>query len=373
MRYIVSEEAVGEAAGRLEGTSLFAADTEAAGYHRYHDRICLLQLSTREDTYIIDTLATQALEPLAELFADAGTEVVLHDADFDLRLLARDFGIRVRGLFDTKIAAQFLGEPGIGLGSLVDKYLGVRLAKKHQRADWAQRPLPADMLEYAAEDTRYLPELRDALRARLTASDRLRWAEEEFRLVEKVRWQPDEDGDAYLRMKNARDLKPRQLAALRSLYEWREGVAKQRDIAPFRVVNNDVLVNVARSLPKTAAQLAATAGVPASVAQRRGADLLRAVATALAVAESELPTRPRGTARPPIDPEFDGIVDALKAARDRVADELSLDRGFLMPRYQLERIAREKPNSAAALRAVGDVREWQVDALADALLDALSA
>jgi ribonuclease D len=371
MRYIVTDGAVREMAARIAGVPLIAVDTEAAGYHRYHDRICLLQLSTREDTYVIDTLATQALAPLADMFSDPDTEVVLHDADFDLRLLARDFGITIRGLFDTKIAAQFLGEQAIGLGSLVGKHLDVRLEKKHQRADWAQRPLPRDMLEYAAEDTRYLPALRDALRSELEAQGRLGWAEEEFRLMEQVRWEPDSNGDAWLRIKNTRDLKPRQLAALRELYAWRETAAEARDVAPFRVVNNDVLVAIARALPRTQSQLQATPGVPASVAQRRGGELLAAVGAALALAEADLPQRPRGPARPPIDPDFDRLVEQLKAARDRVADELGLDRGFLMPRYQLEKIARERPASHNALQQLGDVRRWQVAALGDALLEAL--
>jgi ribonuclease D len=372
MRYIVTDEAVRDMEEQIAGVPLIAVDTEAAGYHRYHDRICLLQLSTREDTFVIDTLATQALAPLADMFADPDTEVVLHDADFDLRLLARDFGITVRGLFDTKIAAQFLGEPAIGLGSLVGKHLDVQLEKKHQRADWAQRPLPRDMLEYAAEDTRYLPALRDALRSGLEALNRLDWAEEEFRLMEQVRWEPASNGDAWLRIKNTRDLKPRQLAVLRELYAWRETTAQARDVAPFRIVNNEVLVAIARGLPRTQSQLEATPGVPVSVAQRRGADLLAAVRAAFELPEAELPQRPRGPARRPLDPDFDRLVEQLKTARDRVADELGLDRGFLMPRYQLERIARERPASRIALQELGDVRRWQVTALGDALLGALS-
>src|SRR5690606_6938052 len=126
-------------------------------------------LATRTATYVVDTLAVTDLTPLAGVFAAPDLEVVFHDADYDLRILYRDFGLRVRGLFDTKLAAQFLGEPAIGLASLTEKYLGIRLEKKHQRADWAQRPLPDYLLEYAAEDTRHLPALRDRLKAELEA------------------------------------------------------------------------------------------------------------------------------------------------------------------------------------------------------------
>ncbi|HEX7048609.1 MAG TPA: ribonuclease D, partial [Longimicrobiales bacterium] len=157
MEYVETDAQLEAVVRQFADAPLVAADTEAAGYHRYFDTICLLQLSTRSCTAVIDTLAFERLDRLAPLFERPSTEVVFHDADYDLRLLHRDFGITVRGLFDTKVAAQFLGEPAFGLASLVEKHLGVRMEKAYQRADWARRPLPPAMLEYAAEDTRYLP------------------------------------------------------------------------------------------------------------------------------------------------------------------------------------------------------------------------
>src|SRR5688500_5163992 len=207
MEYLESAAALEALAERLRGSDLLAADTEAAGYHRYRDRVCLLQLSTRDETFVVDTLAIARLDPLATIFADTNREVLFHDADYDLRLLNRDFSFRIGKLFDTKIAAQFLGEPAIGLGALVEKYLGVVLDKKHQRADWGQRPLPQELLEYAAEDTRHLPALRDRLRELLAQAGRLRWAEEEFRLMQHTRWTGEPTtGDGYLKVKGARDL-----------------------------------------------------------------------------------------------------------------------------------------------------------------------
>jgi len=368
MDYIRTEEEVERVAAELERAPLFAADTEAAGYHRYHDRVCLLQVSTRTDTFLIDTLAVTNLAPLAAVFAAPEHEVVLHDADHDLRLLARDFDIRVGGLFDTKLAAQLIGEEAFGLGALVEKYVGARLDKKHQRADWAQRPLPPEMLQYATEDTRHLPALRDVLKAELERLGRTHWAAEEFALRETTRWQPSRDGDGYLRLKNTRDLGPRQMAALRELYEWRESVASRRDVAAFRVVGNDVLVNVARALARDARQVARVEGVPASVAERYGSELGAAVQRALGLAEAELPQRPRPLRRPPPDPEFDARVEQLKRVRDAAAESLGLERGFLMPRQQLEAIARLRPRTPEALMEVEDMRRWQVEALGDRLL-----
>ena len=371
MHYIRTEDGVEGAAVALRRVPLFAADTEAAGYHRYHDRVCLLQLSTRTETFLIDTLEVTKLAALAPVFASPEHEVVLHDADYDLRLLARDFEIRVAGLFDTKLAAQLLGEEAFGLSALVEKYVGARLDKKHQRADWAQRPLPPEMLQYATEDTRYLPALRDVLKAELEQRGRMHWAEEEFALRETTRWPPANDGDAYLRLKNTRDLGPRQMAALRELYDWREAVASRRDVAAFRVVGNDVLVNIARALARDARQVARVDGVPASVADRYGAELGAAVQRALALAERELPQRRRPPRRPPPDPDFDARVEQLKRVRDAAAAMLGLERGFLMPRQQLEAIARLRPRTREELMEVEDMRRWQVEALGDRLLQAI--
>jgi ribonuclease D len=373
MDYIRTEIELEGLAAALRRSDLIAVDTEAAGYHRYHDRMCLMQLSTRTATYILDTLAVPDIRALGPVLAEEDREVVLHDAEYDLRLLARDHDIRVRNLFDTKIAAQLLGEPAIGLGALVEKYLGIRMDKKHQRADWAQRPLPQDMLEYAAEDTRHLPLLRDRLRAALAERGRWSWAQEEFDIRDNADWSPTpREDDAFLRMKNIRDLRPPQLAALRELHGWREGVASTRDVAPFRVVSNEVLIALARELPATQTALGGTRGVPGSLAERYGRDFLDAIARAAALSPDELPQRPRGRGRPAPDPDFDKLVDRLKAARDTAAEELELDRGFLMPRQQLEDVARSSAKTLKDLAAIPDMRRWQVEAMGERLLGVLS-
>lgn len=373
MRLIDTIPELERLAERLAGERLIAADTEAAGYHRYLDRLCLLQLSTRDETWLVDAMALGSLNPVAELFAEPGIEIVFHDADYDLRLLDRDFGVHVRGLFDTKIAARFAGERSFGLASMLEDELGLELKKKYQRADWARRPLPEEMLEYAAMDTRYLPQLRDRLDDRLRQMGRLEWAEEEFRIHEQTGWEPPDDEDtAFLRLKGTRDLSPRQLAALRELYEWRETVARERDVAPFRVITNDALVETARAMPADDGALAAVPRVSKAYVRRYADDLLGAVSRARSLPEDRLPERPRRRRRPARDPALDARIDRLKAVRDRLAEQLGLDRGFLMPRSQLEAIARDRPSDAAALSAIDGIRRWQVEVIGEPLLAALN-
>jgi ribonuclease D len=373
MRLIETITELEQLADTLSGETLIAADTEAAGYHRYDDSLCLMQLSTRDETWLLDTLALASLNPVAELFADPGVEILFHDADFDLRLLDRDFGVHVRGLFDTKIAARFAGVRSFGLASLLEDELGVSLKKKYQRADWARRPLPQEMLEYAAMDTRYLPQLRDRLRDRLLELGRLEWAEEEFRIQEHTGWEgPDDDGRAYLRLKWARDLSPRSLAVLREVYLWRESVAKERDVAPFRVIDNETLVHVAREMPSSRGELEAMPRISRGNARRWGDELLAGVERARSLEEAELPRPPEPPQRSRRDPAVEERVDRLKPVRDRAAERLDLDKGFLMPRSQLEGIARARPSDLDELAAVDGVRRWQIEALGEKLIQALT-
>ncbi len=374
MSYIRTPEALADAVAALRREPLVGADTEAASFHRYRDRIFLVQLSSRTRTAIVDPLALPDLSPVGELLADPKVEKIFHDADYDLRIFDRDYGFRATQVFDTRIAAQFTGEPAIGLAALLEKYVGVKLAKEHQKADWSRRPLSQAMLAYAAADTQHLPALRDALRVRLVALDRLAWAEEEFGRLGALRWTGTTDGaDAFLRVKGARALRPRALAALRELYRWRDTLAAEQDKATFRIVGNDALLAVAKALPRAPADLARIPELPATLAQRHGPALLARVAAAVALPEADLPRIER-TARPPKDPSLDERVERLKGARNRVAAELGLDPGVLCGRATLEAVARAvtAPNDRAGLAQVGELRRWQIQMLGDALLAALA-
>jgi ribonuclease D len=356
---------------RLRGLPLIAVDTEAAGYHRFFDRMSLVQISSREEHFLIDPFTVGNLDPLADLLEDPEVETVFHDADYDLRILDRDAGLSVAGLFDTQIAASFLGEKSLGLGNIVEKYLGLKLPKEYQRADWAERPLTEGMKQYAATDTAHLPPLRDKLRAALEERGRLAWAEEEFRRRELTKFvEPEEGREAFLKMKGARDLAPRGLAILRELHEWRESVARERDQATFRVLNNQALLEMSAAPPEDQGALRKITGVSEGMAQRRGRDILAAVQRGLAVPEDQLPRFPRPQ-RWERDVELEDRVERLKHARNRRVEELDMDGGFLMSRALLEEVGKARPRDLEQLAAVQGVRRWQVEALGDALLKVL--
>jgi ribonuclease D len=353
---------------RLRGSPLLAVDTEAASFHRYLDRVYLLQLSSRDVTAVVDPLATSSLAAFGELLADPAIEVVFHDADYDLRLLEREFGFRATHLFDTRVAAQLLNEPGIGLAALLEKYLGVTLDKRFQRADWSARPLTEPMLRYAASDTHHLPELRDILRGRLEAMGRLAWAEEEFALLEKVEWSTAEPEAPWLRMKGAKALRPRQLAILRELYQWRDATARRLDRAAFRIINNEPMLAMAIDPPATLAALGQVRGVGRDLFERRGNEVLAALERARAIPDADLPQRIRPPRRV-ADPAYEERLDRLKAVRNSEAMRIGLAPGILAPNGILEGIARLGPGTTD-LSGVEGMRGWQRELVGETLLAA---
>jgi len=368
--YLDTSAAVDAFLKSIADARILALDTEGASFHRFVDRIYLLQLSTRERTAIIDPIPIGTPSLLGGLLEDRGVEVVFHDADYDLRLLQQDYRWHVRNIFDTRIAAQLLGIRAFGLAALLERYFGVKLDKKHQRADWSMRPLPQGMLDYAAQDTIHLLELRDRLKHDLEHAGRWDWAREEFALIEGTKWGEDDSANAFLRIKGARDLTRRELAVLRELVPWRDAIARQLDRATFRVVGNEQLLNIARQQPATRDALAGIKGMPRALLDSRGNELLDAIKRGLAVPDADLPRFPKA-ARWDRDPEFDVRVSALKTVRDEAATQLDLDPGVLCARDRLEAVARKNPKTRDDLDTIAELRQWQRAVLGESFLKAL--
>ena len=353
-------------AERLGRARRVALDTEAASFHRYVDRVYLIQASVDDESALIDPLLVDDLAPIGRILADPALEVIFHDADYDLRILHRDYGFVGRRIWDTRVAAQLCGEQSFGLSALLEKHFGVRLSKQLQRADWSERPLTAAMIAYAAADTAYLPALRDRLADQLAALGRTHWASEEFLRLEAVRWSPRaEEGEEFLAMKGAKALRPPQLAVLRALWEWRNARSRELDRAPFRVLGNDVLLALAREAPETADAMRRVHGVPESIARRHGPELLEVIKAARATPEAQWPRVVRRPRERP-DPALEERVARLKALRTERATAIGLDPGLIGPNGTLAAIARAQPRTAADLDRVPDLRRWQREILGDA-------
>lgn len=368
---ITSREALTKRAAELGKASIIALDTEASSFHRYKEQVCLVQLSTRERTVLVDPLAVPDLKPLKELLAMPAMEVVIHDADYDLRILAKYHGIRVENVFDTLVAAELINEPEIGLASLLLKYQGLQVDKRFQKADWSRRPLPADMLAYAAGDTSHLIALRDQLKEKLVAKGRWAWAEEEFNLLTDAPFNlPADEEPAFLKIKGAKMLKPHQLAILREMHAWREALAEKMDRAPFMVLGNEALLALATDPPKSAKDLIGRKGYGEKLMQRHGRDLVAAVQRGMDLPKEEWPRVPKPK-RWQRDDDYDDRLKRLKQVRDSLTAEHDLRLGIVASNQLLADIARTLPGDLDALAAMPGIRRYQVEQFGPDLLKAL--
>lgn len=368
---LTDSAAVAQFAKELAKETVIAVDLEADSMHCYREKVCLLQFTTSVRTLLIDPLSGADLSVLKPVMADPAVRKLFHAADYDIRCLARDFGFEVRGLFDTMIASQFLGEEKVGLADLLGKYFGVALDKQFQRADWAQRPLSRDMIRYAAEDTRHLHRLVELLEPRLVAKGRREWVAEEFALLETARF-IEHTGPLFLRTKGAGVLDRRQLAVLEELLQWRDAEAQRRDCASFKVFSGKGLIEIARFTPQTLQELLAVEGVFPRLVDRYGKKLLAAVQAGLEVPTEQLPIYPR-TPRIERDPAVEKRLAAFKEWRKGKAEALELDPGLLINNALLESLSREVPQTAAQLEQIAGLKNWQRQVLGEEILAVLKA
>jgi ribonuclease D len=348
-----------------------ALDTEGDSLHHYPERLALLQLATPGGVWLVDPLAVTDLAPLTPVFAETRPLVLVHAGDNDLSHLKRRYGFAFRSIFDTAIAARFLGGKALGLDTLLETWLGVTLPPSRQRDDWSARPLTGAQLAYAAADVRHLFALKTRLTEELRAIGRLAWVEEECAAL-AAQIVPDRapDPDAWMYLKGARELSPRSLAVLRELYDLRESLARAADRPPFKILSEEILVELARTLPADTAALATVRGVTPSVIGRWGGALLAAVERAHALGERALPQWPRRP-RPSVPGAVSRRVEALRKWRAASTERLGLEPGLLLPNRLISVIAEAAPRSMDALVAVEGVRRWRAEHFGRELIAAL--
>lgn len=365
MTFIDKQPEFEKAIARVGAHKEIAVDTEADSLHSYFDKVCLVQISVPDEDLVVDPLAKIDLKRFGELLADPSITKVLHGADYDLRILHRDFGYTIANLIDTSVAAQLLGYEAIGLGALLDRHFGVKADKSHQRADWAMRPLPPQMLDYATMDTHYLIELAHKLRDELIALGRWEWAKEEFARLEAVRFtERDEDEEPFRRLKGLSALDRRSLGIARGLHRWRDTLAREADRPPFKIIGNDTIVEIAKAKPASSEALAGVKTVSQYHFKRYGRDILRIIREVLAAPDDQMPEKSESKAWQR-DKLLEARINKLKSVRDRVAKELRIDGSVLAPRHVLTAIATNASLEVPAMR------EWQKQVLGEQLLAAL--
>ena len=334
---------------KLEAVDRVAVDTEADSLHCYFEKLCLIQISVPGHDYLVDPLAELDLAPLAEKLA--GKEIVLQGADFDLRLLRRSFGFVATRIFDTVIAARLLGIRSFSLAALVEKFFGVTLAKGSQKANWARRPLPTHMEEYAMNDTRYLLPLAEKLEAGLRERGRMDWFRQSCeRALQQAAVERTRDDDEPWRISGAGKLGGRASAVLRELWQWRDKEAQAADRPSFHILQNHLLIRAAEQFA------AGEAPDYRHFSPRRRQAFREAAERGLQLPETEWPVRPKRRGTRPTR-EMERAAEKLRQRRDAVADEHGLEPSLIAPRGALDAVAADGSQTEALLVP------WQRDLL----------
>ncbi len=346
-----------EVADILSQQTEIAVDLEMDSLHHYREKVCLVQASTRQQSWLIDPLALTSLSPLAVPLGNPDIIVVMHGSDYDIRSLHRDFGIEVTNLFDTMISARFLGIAEFGLAALLKARFGIELDKKYQKADWSKRPLSREMCAYAAADTSDLLPLYDQFREELLHKGRLEWLEEEGQLVCQARVS-EKDGPLFLYCKGASKLRGHTLAILEELLQMRDQQSELLDRPPFKVLSADTLIEIAENRPRSLHDLSLFRGMTPGQLQRHGDGILSAVERGIATPEDRLPRFPRNAKKEVLERVKERLKN-LKIWRERYSLELGLDPGMLAPNWLLEAVADTESATIEELDTIQGMRNWQ--------------
>ncbi len=362
MEVLTSSDQVSDLAGILLREHCIAIDTESNSRHRYPERVCLVQVSTDSKVYLIDTLAVGDMKPMGDILADGTVVKVFQGAEYDIRCLDREWGFRVRNLFDTSVAARFVSMEQTGLSALIEALLGVHIPKlaSIQKSDWSHRPLSQKALSYAATDVWHLLDIRRALESRLRTLARTTWASEECARLEEIRYVAPNPETAFLSLKGSHRLDGQQKAILKRLFVLREAEARRRNLPPYYVLPHETLVQLASNPTADLARLPSLRGQAAS---RLGRLLRAALHSGLADPPIRNPTRQGKRRATPSEVER---LQALKRWRLDLGKQLSIDPALVWPKASLERLAKAPRTLDVELHS-GEVRQWQREQFATSL------
>jgi len=332
--------------GDLFSQPRVAVDTESNSLHAYREQVCLIQFSTPQKDYVIDPLALDDLSSLGPVFSNPEIEKIFHAAEYDLICLRRDFGFQVTHLFDTMHAARVLGYPYVGLDNLLAEKFHFEMDKRHQKADWAVRPLTSAQLDYARLDTHFLFNLRDVLEAELTRKGGLHIAREDFVRACRVDVPKEKlNGTSWKRFSVRKDITPRELTILSELCVSRDHIAERMNRPVFKVISDAFLIDIARNLPEKDVDLAGLGLSPKQI-HLWGSELLEAVkrGTVAPLVEREQPKRPNDATLK--------RVEKLKNWRKKAAEELGVESDIVLPKIYLNVLAENPPKTLKDLESM---------------------
>ncbi len=336
---VTSTKELAEAVKEIENSPQLAIDIESDSFYAYRERVCLIQISSSSKDYIVDPLAIQDLSLLGKIFSNPNMEKIFHAGEYDVLCLKRDYQFEFKNLFDTMIAARFLGEKELGLKAAISKHFKIELCKKHQRADWSKRPLTDDQLRYAQLDTHFLISLSDIQKKSLLERGRLEDAKEASENLSALKAQTRPfDAEGYRKLKGSRDLSPEGRGILKELYLCREEIARMRNKARFRIMNDELLLQIAKVCPKDVSDLSQVKGMTPYLLQAFGRHIVDCVLRGEKSPEAPVcwadKTRSRRT-----PPEEVNLFEKLRLWRKTQGETEGLDPAAILSTEQLKDIA----------------------------------
>lgn len=360
IEYVDSQASLDTLLREMRRTGTVFLDLEADSMHHYYAKICLIQILVGEKCYLVDPLSGISLQGFLEELSKK--VLVLHGADYDLRMLYQSSGFRPHQIFDTMLAAQLLGKPGFGLAALVQSYFNITLKKDQQKADWSLRPLPPLMLQYGAQDTFFLPGLYDHLTREMQEKNRLSWHQECCReLVKATATKKEVDLENSWRIEGSSRMTTRQLAVLQALWKFRDSVAKAQDLPSYKILPSDLLLRFSLAVPYEG-DPPLLPGLPSRLNPKFKAGFLETLQAALELPPEQWPQPlkiPRRMTPSPSAP----ILAHLKTVRDRIAKELALDPSLLATKSTLTNVALTGASSRQKMISAAKWMQWQEDLL----------
>jgi ribonuclease D len=363
---------------RMVQSSRIAIDTEADSLYHYYEKVCLIQITVEGETYILDPLAGLDLTDFLKVLTEK--PIILHSADYDLRLLRASYGFfPATEIFDTMLAARILGHTKLGLSALVEKYFAITLSKHGQKYNWSLRPLPEDKLIYAGNDTRYLESIADSLNKELSQLGRLDWHRESCAALVATTSldRPPKEPDSIWRIKGLKGLSRPELSFVRSIWHWRENEAKKADLPPFKVLGNSQLLQLSLwAHSHTGIPLERGPKLPRNCTGNRLQSLKIKINEARDLRESDWPQlKParKVTAHPyaPLSEKETALLNSLRQHSAAIAVKLKLDPSVLVSRASLESILRARAVTVDDISAHGKITRYQAELLAPAISNIL--
>ncbi|MGM0656561.1 MAG: ribonuclease D [Thermodesulfobacteriota bacterium] len=370
-QFVTTDKDLAQVCRKLEPCEIIGVDLEADSMHCFLEKICLIQIAGPNQAWLVDPFLINDFSPFSQILENPEIIKVFHGSDFDVRSLDRELSVEIENLFDTEIACRFLNIKARGLGALLKSYFDIDVDKKYQKVDWSRRPLKDEMIAYSVGDVATLVELHDLLKHRLEKIGRLAWAEEEFDLQARVKYESNHLRPLFKKFKGAGKLDNRSLAVLEHLLEVRLCQAEKKDLPPFKIMSNQSIMTMVQRRPASVEAILKYRALSPKQAGMYGQLCVKAIETALALPHRELPSYPR-TRMPRKTSQVLGRIDALKKMREAASRALAMEPGFLINNNMIAAVAADKPSSQDDLLQIPGMRNWQVEALGDRIMDTLS-